>query len=87
MRKDSQEDINVSIFTRLARHDVDSFLAARIRDRACAILERQLRQRTAESGMMNAYSRFLEPALVSTFVVSYLTWTLTKALPLLPWLH
>jgi hypothetical protein len=87
VRENSQEDINVTIFTRLARHDVDSFLAARIRDRACTILDHRLRQKAAKSGIMNAYSRFLEPALVSTFVVSYLTWTLTKALPLLPWLR
>ena len=80
MIDETEGDLEKAALRKLSVHDIDAGSAERIRGLAHAILADQREQEARRSGRGRLYSRFLEPALVSSVVVIYLIWAVNRVL-------
>jgi hypothetical protein len=80
MRSRTRDDLEDAVLGNLAVHDVDAGTASQIRTLAHLILAERRERAARQSGIERAYARFLEPALASVVVISYLAWAVNRAL-------
>ncbi len=80
MIDETEAGLEKAALRKLSVHDIDAGSAERIRGLAHAILAGQREHAARSSGHGPLYSRFLEPALVSSVVVIYLIWAVNRVL-------